>query len=234
MESFQAVTAPGGLQTDKYVAGKVEGEYKRRLSLTVKGEPFKLFNFLVSKSVGKGEPICSYELYCFIFFQCLEKIRKVEKESEKMNTFVFISKFPLNFFFTNFKQMREDLIVYNSRIRKVLYSPRALGSEEFRNFEKDLQLIEKVIPGRRSFDFAPAKFIGVGYQDKGSSRNKAQDGSPSWQELAMSELKLTPRNKGDRQTEQLRILQLDSLEEVRKRAIRRAYKRRREECSFLG
>jgi len=32
----------------------------------------------------------------------------------------------------------------------------------------------------------PKRWIGVGYRDKGSARNLAEDGSPSWQEVAMS------------------------------------------------
>lgn len=31
----------------------------------------------------------------------------------------------------------------------------------------------------------PKRFIGVGYKDKGSRRNPAKDGSPSWQEVTM-------------------------------------------------
>jgi hypothetical protein len=34
---------------------------------------------------------------------------------------------------------------------------------------------------------APKRFLGVGYRDKGSRRDPAQDGSPSWQEVANSE-----------------------------------------------
>jgi hypothetical protein len=32
--------------------------------------------------------------------------------------------------------------------------------------------------------FPPKAFIGVGYKDKGSRRNKAQNGLPSWQDVA--------------------------------------------------
>lgn len=34
---------------------------------------------------------------------------------------------------------------------------------------------------------APKRFLGVGYRDKGSRRDPAHDGSPSWQEVANSE-----------------------------------------------
>jgi hypothetical protein len=32
--------------------------------------------------------------------------------------------------------------------------------------------------------FPPKKIIGVGYKDKGTRRNNAEDGSPSWKEVA--------------------------------------------------
>lgn len=31
----------------------------------------------------------------------------------------------------------------------------------------------------------PERYIGVGYRDKGTAKNSAEDGSPSWQEIAM-------------------------------------------------
>jgi hypothetical protein len=34
----------------------------------------------------------------------------------------------------------------------------------------------------------PARYIGIGYKDKGSARNLAYDGSPSWQEVCTKRL----------------------------------------------
>lgn len=35
-------------------------------------------------------------------------------------------------------------------------------------------------------EIKPKGYIGKGYTDKGTARNPAKDGSPSWQEVAMS------------------------------------------------
>lgn len=35
-------------------------------------------------------------------------------------------------------------------------------------------------------DLPPTRYIGVGYKDKGSARNEAEDASPGWQEIASS------------------------------------------------
>lgn len=39
--------------------------------------------------------------------------------------------------------------------------------------------------GRLTKTLPPKPYIGVGYKDKGTRRDTAQDGSPSWQEVAM-------------------------------------------------
>lgn len=39
--------------------------------------------------------------------------------------------------------------------------------------------------GRLTKTIPPKPYIGVGYKDKGTRRDTAQDGSPSWQEVAM-------------------------------------------------
>jgi len=37
----------------------------------------------------------------------------------------------------------------------------------------------------------PERFIGVGYRDQGTCRNTATDASPSWQEVAGSQVEIT-------------------------------------------
>jgi len=57
--------------------------------------------------------------------------------------------------------------------------------------EQHLNKAYSLLPSRRPGDKLPnqpppKKFIGVGYKDHGSRRDTAKDGSPSWQEVAMS------------------------------------------------
>jgi hypothetical protein len=44
-------------------------------------------------------------------------------------------------------------------------------------------------PGIEKKKLPPAAYIGVGYRDKGTAKNPAYDGSPSWQEVASSIIK---------------------------------------------
>jgi len=91
--------------------------------------------------------------------------------------------------------VRKRLKEYNLYNSEILYSPRALGSEKFRDL-KDLHLRIEVFPGLSSKDFPSQRFIGVGYRDKGNCRNEAQDGHPSWQECATKEIKTDGKKKG--------------------------------------
>lgn len=234
MINHQADTAPGDLQTDRNKWTGLEGEFRRRIITQNKTEAFKLFNLIVSKSIVEKRLVCSFEFYSYVFFNCLEKIRQVEKESAKMKAFVFISKYPIDFILTNFKELRKDLLVFHQKIHPVLYSPRALGSASNKEALKDLELFERNLPGKSKSSFPAQAFIGVGYQDKGSSRLKSYDGSPDWRDVAMLEAtESTQKSKVPIKGKQLRILQSDSLVEMRERSLRRSLKRRRQEYSLL-
>lgn len=62
-------------------------------------------------------------------------------------------------------------------------SPRAyLGLKSDRSFQRKLNNYLRV--GEEETFVLANRYIGVGYKDKGDSRNSAIDGSPSWQEVA--------------------------------------------------
>lgn len=76
---------------------------------------------------------------------------------------------------------------FSERIRNIipdLILPRRNYSEAKRKcnglFElkdsKSIGILTKLLP--------PKRYVGIGYRDKGSAKNKAEDGSPSWQEVA--------------------------------------------------
>jgi len=76
------------------------------------------------------------------------------------------------------------------------YTPLRNMKETARKLERAYRI--KIIPrpGEHLPNQPPPKnFIGVGYRDHGSRRDRAKDGSPTWQEVAMSlrifEVKLT-------------------------------------------
>lgn len=235
MEIFQADAAPGDLPSYEALGSELASEFKRRLVFINKTEVFHLFNLVVSESIRRKRLIVSDVVYYYLFTNCLEKLREVDRISSKMKAFVFISKYPIDFLVNNFKLMRKDLIAYHNQISEILYSPRALGSFSNKESLKELDLYEITFPGKRKCQFPPVRFIAVGYQDKGNSRNKAIDGSPDWREVAMANLKTSPSKieKAIKSNDQLRLLLSDSLRELREKSLRRSTKRRRQEFSFL-
>ena len=59
-------------------------------------------------------------------------------------------------------------------------------SQSEKHLEKSYRLLPTRDPGTERRYIPPKTFVGVGYRDKGSRRDSARDGSPSWQEVAMS------------------------------------------------
>jgi hypothetical protein len=59
-----------------------------------------------------------------------------------------------------------------------------LGHDYFGNYSKigDKSLLVRS-PARKRKYRVPKRYIGVGYRDKGNMKNKAEDGTPCWQEV---------------------------------------------------
>lgn len=61
-----------------------------------------------------------------------------------------------------------------------------------RNLQNQYRLVRKYVTiknqslGIVTKELPPKKYVGKGYTDKGTAKNSAKDGSPSWQEVAMS------------------------------------------------
>lgn len=95
------------------------------------------------------------------------------------------------------KSVRIDLKVgTESQARKLRKSIRPI-LEDFlipeRNYSTiqskmsgNYHLVRSRQPGVENSKLPPEQYIGKGYRDKGTARNAAQDGSPSWQQIASS------------------------------------------------
>ena len=55
-----------------------------------------------------------------------------------------------------------------------------------KHLNESYRILPTKLPGKSRRQLPPKRFIGVGYRDKGTRRDQAKDGSPSWQEVAMS------------------------------------------------
>lgn len=90
---------------------------------------------------------------------------------------------------SNFRQFTKTRITYLSNNFKTNLGDFGL---EKRNIPHQWKLlsghfeVKSAKPlGTLKSQLPPAQYIGVGYRDKGTAKNPAEDGSPSWQEVAM-------------------------------------------------
>lgn len=180
-------TAPRSLLTEDRTSQGYSGEWKLRLVFMSKECPLDIFNYLISMFVKTREIPCDTEVYHYVRIACWEKMRSFgRKYPEKAECFHFLSKYPPDAIFTDPTIMRKACIDYHCRIRKILYSPRALGSEKWRALGSNLQLKNIKTEGLHKSDMPEPRRIGVGYRDKGSSQ-PIHDRIPRWQEEALVE-----------------------------------------------
>lgn len=64
--------------------------------------------------------------------------------------------------------------------------PRRNFTQWKARFDSSVVHVRPKQPGVPTKELPPKKFIGKGYGDKGTAKNPAEDGSPSWQEVASS------------------------------------------------
>lgn len=87
-------------------------------------------------------------------------------------------------------------------------SPRAFrGLESDAYFQKKYGRMLKI--GKEELVIHEQKYIGVGYKDKGARRDPAKDGSPAWQEVAMTRKNMTKNSDWEKLLRESEIDQLD-------------------------
>lgn len=130
----------------------------------------------------------NHDLIWVLWYDCLEEVKRTRVESKlrsrRMKFFLEISKInPRNLVTKTGKEYLKNL---EKGGLLVLLNPRSLGTERYNRYAL-LSLKQSWEQPKSKNSFPPEQYIGVGYADKGSSRDSATDGSPSWQEVAVSE-----------------------------------------------
>lgn len=106
-----------------------------------------------------------------IALEALAKLLKGTKISEK----------------TVSKTVRKLSKQFKDKLEGFLYPKRnvkQIGTRARKSFR--LQIPKQ--PGTKNSELPPKQYIGRGYDDKGTARDSAKDGSPSWQEVASSKI----------------------------------------------
>lgn len=87
------------------------------------------------------------------------------------------------------KALRRLATKTKSKLEAFIIPKRNFASWKMR-FDSSVVLITSKPLGVSTKTLPPERYIGIGYRDKGTAKNPAVDGSPSWQEIAQSNHKL--------------------------------------------
>lgn len=149
-----------------------------------------LERFITSKIAFQPEEICLQEILVLYdnLIWCQDKAgidpdfkrkfgNSLEELTKILKSFRFSSKFNFNTLKKLSKQLRvlSDFLIPKRNLKGV-------GS----HFKGRIHIRPGNSPGTGNRYLPPIKFVGKGYRDKGTLRNLARDGSPSWQEVASS------------------------------------------------
>lgn len=78
----------------------------------------------------------------------------------------------------------KDTLRKNIKELKPFLLPKRNLSQTELHMKNKVKIRETRLPGVLRKKLPPERYIGVGYRDKGSRRDEAWDGSPSWQDVA--------------------------------------------------
>lgn len=231
MSKFWADVTLGKLQTEYRIPEGYQGEYRIRMIPNMQYRPSQAFSVLLSGWVA-GKVGLEYNSLFHLYSESLEEIRR-NPESIKRSTALVavVAKYGLDNILYFPEWFRKQLIRENA-LKPILYSPRALGSQKLQNLLK-LKFRVLVVPGLAKSDFPEESYIGVGYRDKGHSRKVELDGSPSWQELAVSDISSTQEKQVNHRDFHLALILQENWEQLRRSQVRRSRKMRIQEYSFL-
>lgn len=172
---------------------RVEGSMPT--SVQVKYKPrtkrITLERFLASKIVFFREEVSFQDILVLYdnLLWCQDKAEKDPSFREKFGRNLELLTKILKEFRFNSKRKSKTLVGLSERLKSELEEfliPKRnlLGTE--RHLRGRYVVLASVSPGRPKRALPPVARIGIGYRDKGTLRNLARDGSPSWQEVATS------------------------------------------------
>jgi len=161
--------------------------YKRKI------RRITLQRLLLSRIVWKIEEV-TFDEILVIYDNLLNLMELSEKDPsfrEKYgSTLEVLAKFLKSLNLQNSEPKNLAEILYR-QFRLPIYASFIIPRRNLSTVEKHMCNSYRLLPtlqnpGIPTKALPPKRWIGIGYRDKGSARNSAIDGNPSWQEVAMS------------------------------------------------
>lgn len=161
------------------------------VKISPKAKRVTLQRYLISKLVYEVEKFELRDLCC-LFENQLWLEQKILSDED------FYKKFGKNFEILSIilKQINFRIGLTEKAVRRLsrklkeelqsLIFPRRNYSGIRSKYNGLFLLVESYQPGKQKKFLKPTARVGKGYRDKGSAKNPAKDGSPSWQEVSTS------------------------------------------------
>lgn len=161
----------------------------KMIRISPKVKRIYLQRFLLSKFVFHKEDLriedlcCLFENQLWLEKKCLADPDFSSKFGKDLESLSIILKE------INFRTETTDRTIakFTRRLQRILPAfilPRRNYPEAKKRCNGSFQLEDAKSQGKLKRQVPPKSYIGIGYRDKGSAKNVAKDGSPSWQEVA--------------------------------------------------
>jgi len=154
---------------------------------------------LVAKAVHEGWDTLLEEeqILLFLIFDYLDMLDNYDWVTKKMSNLIKIR--PLIIYLRNIikhKHLEGQTVLEQSAVLPMKHGvlPNKFEYFGWKTFYKIESYIHRISYGKIR-NKRPKRFIGVGYKDHGNMKKMEVDGTPSWQEVASSDLDLPPNPK---------------------------------------
>lgn len=234
MPQIWADVTLGKLQTESRLDVGYQGDTLIRIRSNMKYNCFTAFNVLISNFLVLKKPV-ELEVLRILYLECLEFLHKMPTaRNGKGKLTYYISKIGLEAIMEDKDHFCKYVLAINQHVQQVLYTPRSLKSSHLTKYQQ-LQFKVVISEVNKTRGIQPKAYIGVGYRDKGHSRNVAQNGELSWQEMAQVEIAIVPTDKDLIliRDHHLRLITNHSWVEMKARSDRRLRKMKRQAHSLL-
>lgn len=160
--------------------------------ISKKAKKITLLRYLLSKIVYETEKVAVRDI--LTLFQCILEVQDLAQRDPNFNEKFGLALEATSSLLKGVRFRKFDPKTLNALRKAILNVPEGFLYPQ-RNLSSVAMKVEGLYSltiyrqlGKRTKLLPPKLYVGKGYNDKGTARNPAFDGSPSWQEVAMGVL----------------------------------------------
>lgn len=180
-EIFSADTRPCNLLSQEFGL-QVSSVDSFRLKLSNPNQGFQLVRWLLSKIYTRRQLLTKKEeVVLYYVHDYFENLRTTKSDSQNIRKLTLIRLLSITVQF-----WKRSKPIYLEKQIDLLLPQISMTPRAFLSFTSDFaeRFLKRVNGRLKRCQPPPVRYIGVGYRDKGTAKNNAVDGSPSWQVVA--------------------------------------------------